>query len=329
VLTKILYTLEDGFEHLPVHWMWWPAIGGIAVGIGGLVEPRALGVGYDVIRSLLTDRLLVGAVLVLLAVKAGVWLAALSSGTSGGVLAPLLILGGGAGWLIGTLLPGPPGAWALVGMAAMLGGTMRSPLTGAIFAVELTGALGLLPLLLAGSVAAFAVTVLLLRRSILTEKLERRGGHVTREYSIDPFELTPVREIMVREVDTLAVDMPVPDAIRELEKGRHRIYPVVDKAGRPVGLVSRADALVWRAEGGHAGETVGERVSDASLPIVHPDERVIAAIELMLATDQGRLPVTDPGSGVLVGLVSRRDLLAVRAKVAETEQVREAFLRPA
>jgi CBS domain-containing protein len=307
--------------------MWWPALGGLAVGLGGLVEPRALGVGYDVIRSLLTEPMLVTAVLLILGVKAAVWLAALSSGTSGGVLAPLLILGGAAGWLIGTLLPGDPGTWALVGMAAMLGGTMRSPLTGAIFAVELTGAMPLLPLLLAASTAAFAVTVLLLRRSILTEKLERRGGHVTREYSIDMFQLTPVSEIMVREVDTLAADLSVSDAIHELEKGRHRIYPVADALGRPVGLVSRSDALVWATEGGHPGETVGERVSDVGLPVVHPDDPVVVAIDVMLATDQGRLPVTDRATGKLVGLVSRRDLLAVRAKMAESEEVREAFLR--
>ena len=139
LLTKLLYTLEDAFERLPVHWMWWPALGGLVVGLGGLVEPRALGVGYDVIGDLLSGHLVVQAVLAILLVKAVIWLVALSSGTSGGVLAPLLILGGALGWLVGLLLPGAPGFWALIGMAAMLGGTMRAPLTGAIFAVELTG----------------------------------------------------------------------------------------------------------------------------------------------------------------------------------------------
>ena len=326
LLTKILYGLEGGFERLPVHWMWWPALGGLLVGAGGLIEPRVLGVGYDLIGALLTQHLLLGAVLVVLLVKAAVWLAALSSGTSGGVLAPLLILGGGAGWLLGAWLPGPPGAWALVGMAAMLGGTMRAPLTGAIFAMELTGAVALLPLLLAGSAAAYALTVLLLRRSILTEKLERRGGHVIREYSIDMLELTPVSEIMMREVDTLAADLPVPQAIRAIEEGRHRAYPVLDGGGRPVGLATRSDALAWDVEGGHGGDTLGERVSDASIPILHPDEPVTRAVEVMVATDQGRLPVIDRESGRMVGLVTRRDLLAVRARTAETERVREAFL---
>ncbi len=119
--------------------MWWPALGGVAVGVGGLIEPRALGVGYDVIADLLSGHMLARAVALILAVKAAIWLIALSSGTSGGVLAPLLILGGAVGWLIGLALPGEPGFWALLGMAAMLGGTMRAPLTGALFAVELTG----------------------------------------------------------------------------------------------------------------------------------------------------------------------------------------------
>ena len=326
LLTRILYALESGFEHLPIHWMWWPALGGLLVGAGGLVEPRVLGVGYDLIGALLTQHLLIGAVLVVLLVKAAVWLAALSSGTSGGVLAPLLILGGGAGWLLGAWLPGPPGAWALVGMAAMLGGTMRSPLTGAIFAMELTGAVTLLPLLLAGSAAAYALTVLLLRRSILTEKLERRGGHVIREYSIDMLELTPVSEIMVREVDTLAADLSVEEAIRAVEQGRHRTWPVLDGAGRPVGLVTRGDALTWDMEGGHRGETLGERISDASIPTLHPDDPATRAVEVMLATDQGRLPVIERDSGRMIGLVTRRDLLAVRARTAEEERVREAFL---
>jgi CIC family chloride channel protein len=130
LFTKALYLLEDGFEKLPIHWMWWPAIGGLVVGAGGLIEPRALGVGYDVIADLLGSSLLIQAVIAILVVKAGIWLVALSSGTSGGVLAPLLILGGALGWLAGHLLPGEPSFWALLGMAAMLGGTMRAPLTG-------------------------------------------------------------------------------------------------------------------------------------------------------------------------------------------------------
>lgn len=328
VLTTSLYAIEDAFERLPIHWMWWPALGGLVVGLGGLVEPRALGVGYDVIGDLLTGHLVVTAVLTILVVKAVIWLVALSSGTSGGVLAPLLIMGGALGWLVGSVLPGEPGFWALLGMAAILGGTMRAPLTGAIFALELTGNVHILPSLLAASVAAYACTVLLLKRSILTEKIARRGQHITRDYTIDPHELARVSEIMIGDVDTLPADLSVAEAVSVLEAGRHRVYPVVDTAGRPVGLVSRADALRWTTEDGDGSKPLGERISDASLPVLHPDDVTAHAIDLMLATDQGRLPVTHPISGVLVGLVTRKDLLQVRAAVARSEGERRPYLMP-
>ena len=325
LLTILLYGIEDAFERLPIHWMWWPVLGGIVVGLGGLIEPRALGVGYDVIGDLLSAHLAMGTVLVILLVKATIWLVALSSGTSGGVLAPLLILGGAVGWLIGSTLPGDPGFWALLGMAAMLGGTMRAPLTSALFAVELTGNVQILPGLLAASAAAYAVTVLLMRRSILTEKIARRGQHITREYGIDPHESTRVSEVMTREVETLGTDLSVPAAVAALAAGGHRVYPVIDRGGSPVGLVSRADALVWSTETGHEGEDLGERVSDASLPVVHPGDLTAHAIGLMLETDQGRLPVTDPGTGRLVGILTRKDLLRVSAAVAASEGERQAY----
>ena len=324
VLTKLLYGIEDTFEHLPVHWMWWPAIGGVVVGLGGLIEPRALGVGYDVIADLLSGHLLVHAVLTILLVKAAIWLVALSSGTSGGVLAPLLILGGAAGWLFGLTMPGDPGFWALLGMAAMLGGTMRAPLTGTMFAIELTGDFRMLVPLLVASVAAFAVTVLIMRRSILTEKIARRGQHISREYSVDPYQLTRVSEVMVRDVDVLDSGSSVAEAVATLGKGRHRVYPVVDRSRRPVGLVTRADALLWRMEGGHDTEMLEDRVSDASLAVVHPNDVVSHVVDVMLQSGQGRIPVVDPETGRLVGLVSRKDILQVRAAVTRSETERSA-----
>ena len=340
VLTTLLYAIEDAFERLPIHWMWWPALGGLAVGLGGLVEPRALGVGYDVIADLLGGHMVLKAVGLILLVKAAIWLVALSSGTSGGVLAPLLILGGAMGWLVGSVLPGEPGFWALLGMAAMLGGTMRAPLTGTLFAVELTGDVHALPALLAASAAAYAVTVLLLKRSILTEKIARRGQHVTREYAIDPYEFTRVSEIMVASVDVLGADMPLAEAAAAMAAGRHHAYPVVDGQYRPVGVVTRGDALAWRTEAGDRGEgldeglderlagRLGERVPDAALATVHPGDVTAHALDLMLATGQGRLPVTDAESGALVGLVTRKDLLQVRAAVNRSEAERKAtFVR--
>jgi CIC family chloride channel protein len=258
-------------------------------------------------------------------VKALIWLVALSSGTSGGVLAPLLILGGAMGWLVGQVLPGDPGFWALLGMAAMLGGTMRSPLTAVIFAIELTGDWRMLTPLLAACVAAYAVTVLLLKRSILTEKIARRGRHITREYGVDPYELVRVSEVMVQAVDTLPADLPIPEAVAVLQQGRHQVYPVVEASGRLVGMASRADALAWRVEGGLEAQTLAERVSDAALPVAHPDDVVARVVELMLATGQGRIPVTDPATGRLVGLLARKDLLRIHAGASRAEEERQAY----
>jgi CIC family chloride channel protein len=307
--------------------------GRLGVGLGGLIEPRALGVGYDVIRDLLTGHLVVQAVVVLLLVKAAIWLVALSSGTSGGVLAPLLILGGAMGWLVGQILPGDAGFWALLGMAAMLGGTMRSPLTAVIFAVELTGDWRMLAPLLAASAAAYATTVLLLKRSILTEKIARRGRHITREYGVDPYELVRASEVMIRLVDTLPAQLSIPEAVAVLQQGRHQVYPVVEASGRLVGMVSRADALAWRVESGLpdqalAEQTLAERVSDAALPVAHPDDVVARVVNLMLASGQGRIPVTDPASGVLVGLLTRKDLLQIHATTSRAEDERQAYFKP-
>ena len=181
---------------------------------------------------------------------------------------------------------------------------------------------------MAASAAAYAVTVLLLKRSMLTEKIARRGQHITREYGVDPYELTRVEEVMVKTVDTLPAGMSIAEAVAVLESGRHRVYPVIDEQGRAVGLVSRADALRWRIEGGHSGEQVGDLISDAALAVVHPQDVVTRAVDLMLQSDQGRLPVIDPASGRLVGLITRKDLLQVRASITQSEGERRAYFSP-
>ena len=328
LLTTLLYKIEDAFERLPIHWMWWPALGGLVVGLGGLIEPRALGVGYDIISDLLGSHIVAKAVLAILLVKAGIWLVALSSGTSGGVLAPLLILGGALGWLVGLVFPGDPGFWALLGMAAMMGGTMRAPLTGTFFAVEITGDISALVPLLAATVTAYAVTVLLLRRSILTEKIARRGQHITREYGIDPFELTRAADIMVHPVDTLPGSMTIGaacDFFSSREK-THRLYPVIEVDDKLLGVVSRADVLRWQGDKELADQTLADRVSDASGPIGHPDDTVGFVADLMLAAETGRIPIVDRTSGKLVGLIARKDLLRLRSALKSSELERRPYL---
>ncbi len=329
LLTTLLYKIEDAFEKLPIHWMWWPALGGLVVGLGGLIEPRALGVGYDIIADLLHNHIAAGAVLAILLVKAGIWLVALSSGTSGGVLAPLLILGGALGWLVGLVLPGDPGFWALLGMAAMMGGTMRAPLTGTFFAMELTGDMGAVVPLLAATVAAYAVTVLLLRRSILTEKIARRGQHITREYGIDPFELTRAADIMIAKVDTLPATMRLSEALALMTErlDAHRFYPVVENNGRLVGMISRADALRWQSEPELMDQSLYDVISDTAIPVAHLEDTVGRVADIMIQADTGRVPVVEAQTGRLVGLIARKDLLRLRSATNRAELERGAYLR--
>lgn len=327
LITGLLYKAEDLFEHAPVHWMWRPAIGGLVVGLGGLFEPRALGVGYDIIGDLLHGNVTQHAVATILVVKSLIWIVALASGTSGGVLAPLLIFGGCVGWLEGQFLPGDAGAWALIGMAAMMAGTMRAPLTGMLFAVELTGDFNLLGPLLIACASAYAVTVLLLKRSILTEKIARRGQHIVREYSTDPFELLRVADVMVREVDTLPAEMTVDEAVvffTDSER-RHKSYPILDAEGLVAGMVSRADVLRWRTESPHGADTLFDRASDSSLVVGMAEEPVAHLADRMIAADLGRVPIVEPGTRRLIGLVSRKDLLSIRTISGDQETNRSSF----
>jgi H+/Cl- antiporter ClcA len=195
--TALVYKSEDAFFKLPFHWMWWPAIGGLIIGIGGLIEPQALGVGYNVIGDLLRGRAALSLIIGILVVKTLIWSLSLGSGTSGGVLAPVFMIGGALGALEGHALPFVfAGFWAMAGLAAVVGGVMRSPLTGVVFTMELTHAWNDLLALLVASVSAYALSALVLKRSVLTEKVARRGTHLTREYSTDPLEVFFAREVM-------------------------------------------------------------------------------------------------------------------------------------
>ena len=217
LLSRAVYASEDLFEnHLPVHWMWWPAIGGLVIGVGGLIFPRALGTGYDVIASLIGGDSTWHLILGVLIVKSIIWSFSLGSGTSGGILAPLLMIGGALGAL---LTPGLPalgtGGWALVGMAGVLSGAIGCPLTATVLAMELTHNDSLILPLLAASFAAHGLTVLLQRRSILTERLSRRGHHLSREYSVDPLEAMTVSQVMCmsdRDAEEFLAGDDVPDA---------------------------------------------------------------------------------------------------------------------
>jgi H+/Cl- antiporter ClcA len=314
LLSFILYRIEDGFHALPIHWMWWPAIGAVVVGIGGLFDLRVLGAGYGSIQDLVDGNLVVKAVLLLLVVKAIVWLVALGSGTSGGILAPLLILGGCSGFLIGQYLPGDPGFWAMIGMAGIMSGVMRAPMTGALFAAELTNHLSALPETIAAAAAAHAISVLVMKRSILTEKIARRGRHILREYSVDALEFLQAGQLMTRDPKALPGDMPLDAAARFFaDEATHRSYPVVDNQGRLLGLVSRTDALEWKVNRKTEGK-LAEALSDASTQFAFPETPCGEVADIMVESGIGRVPIVEPEDRRVVGIISRQDLLKVRSR---------------
>jgi len=328
-LTALVYTCEDVFGKLRVHWMWWPALGGLVVGAGGLWDARALGVGYGSIHGLLLGNVPGGHLARLTVVKAMIWAVALGSGTSGGVLAPLLTLGGCLGALASAWLPaGDPCLWTLVGMASLMGGTMRSPLTAIAFGIELTHDIATLPALLAGCAAAHGVTVLLLRRSILTEKLARRGLHLSREYTVDPWQLSRVGEIMDPAPDSIPADLMLDTLSSRLaagdpELGHHHAWPIVDPGGGLAGILTRGDLVRALGRPGGGALTVLEAGSRAPVT-AFADETLEEASARMLACGIGRLVVVEREAPTrVIGYMGRSSLLTSRLVRMDEESVRE------
>jgi CIC family chloride channel protein len=332
LLTQAVYAAEDAFQRLPIHWMWWPAIGGLVIGVGGWMFPQALGVGYDVIGHLLQGEVAGRVILGVLVVKSVIWSVSLGSGTSGGVLAPLLMMGGALGGVEAWFLPAEGlGFWPLVSMGAILGGTMRSPLTGVIFAIELTHDLNMmLPLLVAVTIA-HGFTVLVLRRSILTEKIARRGYHLSREYAIDPLEILFVREVMRTSVVALPADAPY-DVLRQhslrgdRSRGRQRLYPVLDEDRRLVGVVTRGDLQALVDETASQVDAELATILKARPIVAYPDESLRMIVYRMAETGLSRFPVVDREHGRLVGMVALTDLLTARALNLDAEERRERVL---
>ena len=328
LLSTSLYRVEDLFHRLPVHWMWWPAIGGLAVGIGGYFQPRALGVGYDVIADLLNNHIAASALLALLAVKAVIWLLALGSGTSGGVLAPLLMLGAGLGALLGPYLPGSePAIWPLVFMAATLGGMMRAPIMAVAFAFELTHDVNALLPVMAASAVAYAFTVTTMHRSILTEKIARRGYHIYREYGIDPMERHSVAEVMTPTPLGIDAGARLADVLASHfgETQRHRAFPVT-RDGALVGMLDRSTLL--RHLPGNGDLTAGE-LFGVNMPVVALADETCRALATRLAVHElERLPVVSDAKTLrLIGIVSRSDLVKPALGLQSEEVQRQTVRR--
>ncbi|MDP9039456.1 MAG: chloride channel protein [Acidobacteriota bacterium] len=246
-MSRMMYAFEDLFDHLHLHWMWWPAIGGVGIGIGGLFFPRGLGVGYDNIAQLLHGNAPLSLILGILIAKSLMWAFSLGSGTSGGVLAPLLMIGGAVGALAGNIAHASPEAqafWALIGMGSMLAGALGVPLTAILFSLEVTHSLpALLPLAMA-CIASYLVTALIMPRSILTEKLARRGYHLTREYGVDPLELVLVREAMSPLAGQAPTPPPSPVHVYADSTTRAAAEIMATEGSETLPVVDRATGLI-------------------------------------------------------------------------------------
>jgi chloride channel protein, CIC family len=332
LLTLSVYAAEDAFQRLKIHWMWWPAIGGLAIGLGGLVFPQALGVGYDTIGALLQGSVTTRVILGVLLVKWFIWAVSLGSGTSGGVLAPLLMMGGALGGLEAMFLPNEgAGFWPLISMGAILGGTMRAPFTSIVFAFELTHDANVFLPLLVGSVIAHGFTVLTLRRSILTEKVARRGYHLSREYAVDPLEILFVREVMRTKVVVLPAASTLGEiwhSLRADHRQEQRLLPVVNTEGQLVGVVTRGDISQRMEQNGDAarGWPIGDLVRTDAVE-AYPDEPLRVVVYRMVEKRCTRMPVLERTTRKFLGLVSLNDLLKARSRHLEEESHRERSLK--
>ncbi|WP_281851927.1 chloride channel protein [Dyella sp. GSA-30] len=321
-VTKLTYAIEDGFEKLPIHWMWWPALGGVAVGVIGYFMPLTLGVGYANIASVLAGQLGLGAMLSLCLFKLLSWSIALGSGTSGGTLAPLFTIGSALGGVCGVALV----TWApwlhvdarmaaLVCMAAMFAGASRAFLASVVFAFETTQQPhGLLPLL-GACAAAYLVSGLMMRHTIMTEKIARRGVRVPSEYVADHLDRLLVSEACSRAVVTLSATQSVAEVRQWMQSGvdakaRHQGYPVVDEAQRLLGVLTRRD--LWGTE---IPDTASiQRLIRRAPIVVHPTHTLRDAADHMVEADVGRLVVvSDTDDRHIVGILTRGDLLAAHA----------------
>jgi CBS domain-containing protein len=246
------------------------------------------------------------------------------------VLAPLLIFGASIGAIQAHYLDlAHPAVWPLVSMAALMGGTMRSPLTSSIFAFELTYAGDVLPIIFVASFVAYGVTVLLLKRSILTEKVARRGHRLVREYAVDPYEVLRVGEVMEKNVVALPSDMKISEFSERLSRGdkvvaSHYAFPIVDSSGHLTGIMTRAD-IIRAYDNDPSGSVTLQEVGTAQPFVTFPDELVCDAMRLMVLKNIGRLPVVArEEQGRVIGYLGRAQLIACRTRQIQEEYLREA-----
>ena len=328
VTCKGLFLVEAGFRRLPISEFWHPILGAIGFGCIGLAVPRALGVGYDSINDVLANRLAIGVLVALLLGKLLAWWIALGSGTSGGTLAPILLISGAFGSLLGSLInelvPAlhlAPGAVALVAMAATFGAATRATFTAIVFAFELTQDYrSIIPIMLA-AVIADLVAGALLDHGLMTEKLARRGLHVPLDYEPDYLQAMHVRAAMATPAVVLDANALVGEARARINGTSHSAYPLVDAQLRCVGIVTRSDLL--RADA--TPDTPLTRVASPDVVTVTPEDTLLTALERIVDEEVEHLPVIAEDHQV-VGMCTRTDILRARSERRNTEDRQTGWL---
>ena len=322
VANTAVHIAEEEFERLHVHWMWCPVIGGLIVGFIGWREPRVLGASYDVISDLLAGNLPFAAVAMLCGLKLVAWVISLRSGTSGGTLAPMLVIGGGVGALVAAgchALPLPeiaPGLAALAGMVAFFAGGSRAFFASIVLGVEITQQAGVLWPVATAATAALGVAHLLSARSFMTSPVEQRGVRVPMEFDTDVFAQVQVSEVMDPQPQTVSAQMTVGELAERIGAHdpavcHHPALLVTDESGALAGIITRRD-LLEAVEAGRADEAISQVMTREPV-CAYPDERLHDAIERMHAHDVGRLAVvsrTRPRE--LIGYLGRSAVLSAR-----------------
>jgi H+/Cl- antiporter ClcA len=327
-ITKLVYLVEDGFEKLPVHWRWWPAIGGLIVGVVGFLVPATLGVGYNNITNILSGNMAITVVATLGAAKLISWAFALGSGTSGGTLAPLLTIGGAAGALLGVitlnLFPNSGVSMplaALIGMSSMFAGASRALLTSIVFAIETTGQTNALLPLLASSIGSYFVSFFFMENTIMTEKIARRGVKTPHSYHPDVLDKISVRQVIRNGGTVLSDDITIEEArswLQRKKEGQHNYYIVVTEDGSFKGIVSSSNLFSMH----HKPTNTVESLIKRKPVTVTEDDTLRTAVETMAKENIDVLPVISSSENKVTGILSYKDVLSVyRLQLDEHQQM--------
>ncbi|MBK7979345.1 MAG: chloride channel protein [Ignavibacteriae bacterium] len=331
-VSKTVYFIEECFEKLPIHWMWWPAIGGLFVGIIGYFAPSTLGVGYDNITSLLAGNLTIQIVFSLCILKFISWAIALGSGTSGGTLAPLLTIGGAIGTLLGmTIIHFFPSSGitiplaALIGMAAMFAGSSRALLTSIVFALETTFQINALLPVLITCVVSYLVSLFLMEHTIMTEKIARRGVRTPNSYEPDILEKISVEQIIKKDGVVLSEENSIKeicDWLNEERNNNANYFIVTNNDGEYKGILSSNDLLKYYLNPNSKIKTLvkSNRVS------IGLNQTLRFAVEVMAKSNVEILPVVSQEGKNLVGLLSYHDIINVYKDGIDKDEIKQPHI---